>query len=564
VNLQGPILAFGGCYSNLQSLEALLAQAERLGIPRGNMVNTGDIIAYGADAAATLHLVRKSGILSIAGNCEESLAASALDCGCGFAPGSDCDTLATFWYAHAASQMTEADRRYMAALPTHLDITLNPSTYPPHAGEGRHPRLPFAKIRILHGNAERTNAFIFPSVSNLELKRQLNLTGADLIIAGHSGIPFTRRVGAKIWHNPGSIGMPANDGTPRTWFSVINLRDGEITITPHALDYNYCVAAAAMRSIGLPEGYATALETGIWPSLDILPAADRYFTGIPLEAQKITESPPTVELTQLETLWINTGTLCNLTCSQCFMDSSPINDSLAYVSLASFVELLGQAPRELAEIGFTGGEPFMNPAIMDMLEAALANGKRVLVLTNAMRPMQRHAAALAHLISRHRDRLAIRVSLDHYLPDRHEALRGKDSFAPTIDGLKFLAEAGAKLSVAARTPWGETESMMQAGFTRLFVAHGVAIEDLVLFPEMDSCTPTQPVTEAALAEAPPVMCQSSRMAIQRKGGTKISFAPCTLLPNRDLTARDDPVTLDHPHCSRFCVYGGASCAGAPG
>jgi uncharacterized radical SAM superfamily Fe-S cluster-containing enzyme len=561
--LQGPILAFGGCYSNLQALEALLVQARRLGIPPGNMVNTGDIIAYGADAAATLHLIREAGILSIAGNCEDSLAASSADCGCGFTPGSDCATLATHWYAHAASQMTEADRRYLAVLPQQIDLSLVSSASPRHAGEGRHPRLSAAKIRVLHGNAERINAFIFPSVSNLELERQLTLTGADLIIAGHSGIPFTRRVGAKIWHNPGSIGMPANDGTPRTWFSVIELRGGKIEITPHPLDYDYPAAAAAMRQAALPEGYAAALETGIWPSLDILPAADRYFTGIRLEDQKITEAPPVVELGQLETLWINTGTLCNLACTKCFMESSPTNDSLAYFPLASFRELLAQAPSDLAEIGFTGGEPFMNPDIMPMLEAALAAGKRVLVLTNATRPMQRHAN-LSRLFASHPGRLAIRVSLDHYLPDRHEALRGKHSFASTMEGLKWLAAAGAKLAVAARTPWGEAEAMMQAGFARLFAAHSLSIDDLILFPEMDFCAPAQPVTAVAVAEAPPVMCQSSRMAVQRKGGSEISFVPCTLLPDRDLSAWDDPVTLDHPHCSRFCVYGGASCAGAPG
>jgi hypothetical protein len=570
VTLQGPILAFGGCYSNLQALEALLGEARRLGIPPRNMVNTGDIIAYGADAAACLNLVRETGIWSIAGNCEDSLAASAPDCGCGFAPGSDCATLATHWYAHAASQMTEADRRYMAGLPKHLEITLLPSAHPRHAREGGrrgsgHPRLPSAKIRVLHGNVDRTNAFTFPSAANLELERQITLANADLIIAGHSGLPFTRRLGgAKIWHNPGSIGMPANDGTPRTWFSIIDLRAGELEITPHALNYDHPAAAAAMRRAGLPEGYAAALATGIWPSLDILPAADRYFTGIRLEDQKITEAAPVVELARLETIWVNTGTLCNLACTQCFMHSSPTNDSLAYVSLASFNELLAQAPGGLAEIGFTGGEPFMNPEIMDMLEAALAAGKRVLVLTNAMRPMQRHAAALTCLIAGHPGRLAIRVSLDHYLPDRHDALRGQNSFAPTIDGLKFLAKAGARISVAARTPWGETAAMMQAGFARLFAAHGLPIEDLTLFPEIDLCSPAPPVTAAMVAAAPPVMCQSSRMAVQRKGSSDISFAPCTLLPDRDLAAWDDPITLDHPHCSRFCVYGGASCAGAPG
>jgi predicted phosphodiesterase len=544
-------LLFGGCYSNLQATEALLDQAASLSIPPEKIFCTGDIIAYGADAAATLRLIRESGIRSIAGNCEESLSTRAPDCACGFAPGSPCDELATRWYAHAARQVNDEDRAYMARLPKHL-----------LAESGG------KKILIVHGNMERTNAFIFPSVSTLELDRQLTLAGADIIIAGHSGIPFTRRIGAKIWHNPGSIGMPANDGTPRGWFSTLEVRDDEIVITPHPLHYDHEAAASAMRRAGLPEGYATALETGIWPSLDILPAGEKYFTGVRLEDQKTAEPPPVVKLEGLETLWINTGTLCNLACTNCFMESTPTNDFFSYFPLAALEKILAEAPPELAEIDFTGGEPFMNPDIMPMLEAALGAGKRVLVLTNAMRPMQRHATALGQLIATYPGQLSLRVSLDHYLPDRHEALRGADSFLPTINGLKFLAEAGATLSIASRTPWGETEAMMHAGFTRLFTGYGLPAIPLILFPEMDSCaSQALPVTARAVADVPPekpLMCRTSRMILLRKGETAPRITPCTLLPDRTLAAWDEPVTLDHPHCAQFCVYGGASCAGAPG
>jgi len=550
-----PLLLFGGCYSNLQATEALLARADALGIPRHNMICTGDIIAYGADAAATLRLIRRENITSIAGNCEESLSANAEDCGCGFAPDSLCTALAAHWYRHAMSEVNDDDRSYMAALPRSLELT--------HGAK---------RIRFVHGNVERINAFVFPSVVNLELARQIDLADADIVVAGHSGIPFTRRIGGKIWHNPGSIGMPANDGTARVWFSILDVVDGDITITPHALDYDHHAAAAAMRAKRLPEGYAAALETGIWPSLDILPAADRIFTGIPLERRDITEPPPLVPLDRLETLWINTGTLCNLACTACFMESTPTNDWLAYFPRAGLQSLLEDLPATVTEIGFTGGEPFMNPDIIAMLRLSLEAGKTILVLTNAMRPMQRHGDALAALVAAYPNRLAIRVSLDHHLPSRHDALRGPNSFAPTLAGLKFLAEAGAKISVASRTPWGETEAAMRAGFARLFTANKIPLNaenpaDLILFPEMDSRSPAQKITAAALAAVPPekpLMCATSRMAVQRKGEPNIALTPCTLLPDQTVKSWSDPIELNHPHCAQFCVYGGASCAGAPG
>jgi predicted phosphodiesterase len=553
--LEGPVLLFGGCYSNLQATEALLAWAAARGISAASMVCTGDIIAYGAHAKATLGLIREAGIASIAGNCEEALAAGAADCGCGFATDSVCNALAAEWYAHALSEIDEADRVYMAGLPKTLEIEFGGKV-----------------IRIVHGNVERINAFVFPSVSNLELETQIRMAGADVAVAGHCGIPFTRHLGEKIWHNPGSIGMPANDGTRRGWFSLLEARDGDIVITPQPLDYDAAAAAAAMRSKKLPEGYAAALETGIWPSLDVLPAADRYFTGVPLEQREIAERPPVVALERLETLWVNTGTLCNLACTNCFMESTPTNDSLAYMPRDAFQALLDAAPDSLEDIGFTGGEPFMNPDIVAMLEMALGGGKSVLVLTNAMRPMQRLKGAIARLAAAYPGYFAIRVSLDHYEAGRHDAIRGKGGFAATIAGLRFLAGTVAHLSVASRTPWGETEAAMRAGFDRLFAGEGLPIDaqspaQLVLFPEMDVGSPALKATRAALAAVPEekkLMCATSRMAVLRKGETAPRIAPCTLLPDLSLAELDSPVALSHPHCAQFCVYGGASCAGAPG
>jgi predicted phosphodiesterase len=555
VNFRRPLLLFGGCYSNLQAITALLAKADEWGIPRENMLNTGDIIAYGADAAASLRLIRAEGIASIAGNCEQQLARNEADCACGFAPDSPCNALAAEWYRHARSEIDDGDRAYMAGLPNHMSFTAGGKT-----------------IRIFHGNAERINAFVFPSASNLELSRQLDLAGADIVIAGHAGIPFTRHAGGKIWHNPGSIGLPANDGTPRTWFSTLDILDGEIILIPHWLDYDFRAAAAAMRAKNLPEGYAAALETGIWPSQDILPAADRIWAGIPFEQRDTAEPAPLLPLDRLATLWVNTGTLCNLACTNCFMESTPLNDSLSYMTLAAFRALLRDAPASLTEIGFTGGEPFMNPDIIPMLETALAAGKSALVLTNAMRPMRHHHTALATLIAAHRHRLAIRVSLDHHDAARHDALRGANTFAQSLAGLKTLAAAGARLSVAARTPWGETEAAMRAGFASLFAAESIPLNaenpaDLILFPEMDTDSPAEHVTQAALAAIPPekpLMCATSRMAVLRKGETTPDITPCTLLPNHTLPEIDSPVRLNHPHCAQFCVYGAASCAGAPG
>src|SRR5271170_4362918 len=134
-----------------------------------------------------------------------------------------------------------------------------------------------------------------------------------------------------------------------------------------------------------------------------------------------------VVLTALETLWFNTGTLCNLTCVRCYIESSPRNDLLAYLTRDEVRTYLDEIARDRLPtrlIGFTGGEPFMNPDIMSMLGDVLERGLDAIVLTNAMKPMTHHRNDLLALRVRHGDRLVIRVSLDHYTRAVHEAERG--------------------------------------------------------------------------------------------------------------------------------------------
>ena len=124
----------------------------------------------------------------------------------------------------------------------------------------------------------------------------------------------------------------------------------------------------------------------------------------------------------LETLWINTGSLCNLACENCYIESTPTNDRLVNISLDEVRELLDEIAEEqypTEEIGFTGGEPFLNPAMLPILELCLERGFRVLVLTNAMNTMMRNSEALDRLREAHGERLKLRVSLDHYTEELH-------------------------------------------------------------------------------------------------------------------------------------------------
>ena len=285
-----------------------------------------------------------------------------------------------------------------------------------------------------------------------------------------------------------------------------------------------------------------------------------------------------VALGALETLWFNTGTLCNLTCGHCYIESSPRNDRLAYITtdeVRGYLDEIASLGLPTAEIGFTGGEPFMNPDLLDSVELCLERGFRVLILTNAMRPMMKCAERLRPLAARWGERLVLRVSLDHFGAALHEHERGPQTWQPTIDGLQWLAQKEFSIAVAGRLRWGESEAQMRDGYRRLFAGLGLPLDAgdpaaLMLFPEMDETADVPEISTACwdhLGIKPDdMMCSSSRMVIKAKGGAPQVMA-CTLLAydsnfamGASLAEAAGDVMLNHPHCARFCVLGGGSCS----
>lgn len=293
------------------------------------------------------------------------------------------------------------------------------------------------------------------------------------------------------------------------------------------------------------------------------------------------ETRASVALSNPSTLWFNTGTLCNIACVNCYIESSPQNDRLVYITRDEVVDYLDQLDDRnwnAREIGFTGGEPFMNREMVDMAEASLARGYDVLILTNAMRPMMRRSIqdGLVRLEAAYPSKMTLRISLDHFDPHFHEEERGAGSYDKTLEGMRWIRDNGLTMTVAGRTMWGDTDAESRAGYAALFTRENFAIDaydpiQTVLFPEMDEHVEVPEITTACwgiLNKKPDdIMCASSRMVVKRKGADRPSVLACTLLAyspefelGETLAEAECDVKLNHPHCAKFCVLGGASCS----
>jgi predicted phosphodiesterase len=267
--LDGTVLIFGGPYGNREATEALLAEAERRAVPWHRVICTGDVAAYCADPQDCVDLLRARNIATVMGNCEEQLAADAADCGCGFGEGSACETLSVAWYDHCRTALDRDAKRWMGRLPRRVEFTLGAR-----------------RVAVIHGGVSRINRFVFASTPDAGKMAELDLAARDGVIGGHCGIPFSSLIGsgagARLWHNAGAIGMPANDGTRHVWFSMLTVESGGIRVNIEALRYDDARAARRMRECRLPVGYIDCLASGLRPSCEILPPAERARRGRPI------------------------------------------------------------------------------------------------------------------------------------------------------------------------------------------------------------------------------------------------------------------------------------------
>lgn len=262
---EGPLLVFGGPLSNLEAVDALFGEARSRGIGPDRMICTGDVAGYCADPEPCVKALRESGIATVMGNVEEALGADADDCGCNFVEGSACDALAGRWYSHARTRISAESRAWMAALPRMIRFRLGGRTFV-----------------AIHGGAKRINRYVFASDIAAMAEEFAGLDGNCTVIAGHAGLPFTAPCTNNVWHNTGSLGMPANDGTPRVWFSIIAVEGAGVRFTHVPLTYGVATAQAKMRKAGLPDAYADALGSGLWPDTAVLPDAEARATGTAL------------------------------------------------------------------------------------------------------------------------------------------------------------------------------------------------------------------------------------------------------------------------------------------
>jgi pyruvate-formate lyase-activating enzyme/predicted phosphodiesterase len=449
------IAVCGGAYANPWALQAMLADARRRGCER--IFCLGDMGGFGAECDAIWPVLLDAGVECIAGNYDVAMARGDPDCGCGYTDDRD-NHYAQVIYEYTLAHTSRRFAAWMGALPRE-----------------RRERLGGVDVHMVHGSPLQINDFLWESLSEEELHMRLALSDAEVLLCTHTGIPWQRRVAGRLVVNVGTVGRPANDGRPETWYAVLELETGRARAELVPVAYDWRAQAASMRAAGLPEVFVETIETGWWTTcLEIVPPRERSrgrfqvyrdslgerWIGTPREDRPVIELfgspafPPR--------LWLYTNFHCNLACDYCVVASSP-RATPRSLGLERVCALVDEAVREgFRELYLTGGEPFLEPDIVAMLDYASARIHTV-VLTNAMLFTGRRRRELARLAGRTPqqgagERLVIQTSLDGARAGTHDLWRGAGSFERTLEGTRWAREQGLPLRVAmTETPENRDE-----------------------------------------------------------------------------------------------------------
>ena len=451
----------------------------------------------------------------IAGNYDIAIGRGDPDCGCGYADERD-NHFAQLMYDHTLAYTGRAFAAWMRELPGELRETIGG-----------------LDVHMVHGSPLAVNDFLWESLDDDELRVRLDACPGgrpDVLVCTHTGIPWQRRVDATLVVNVGTVGRPANDGRPETWYAVVDLAGGRARAELVALAYDWRAQAASMRAAGLPEPFVETVETGWWTTcLEIVPPQERargafhvYREAMPTGfaaadgagwAEPVDtpdDGRPVVSLfgTPLfpPRLWVYSNFHCNLACEYCVVASSP-HARRREMPAWRFRALVDEALDEgFTELYLTGGEPFVHPDILEMIEYA-SDRLDTVVLTNAMLFRGRRRRQLARLSGR--PGLVLQSSVDGARAETHDRWRGAGSWQRAMDGLDLAASLGLPLRVAmTETPDNRDEveplrarlatmgitgdgfavrPLVQRGFAAE-VDEAVAVSDAVMVPELTVTT----------------------------------------------------------------------------
>jgi putative phosphoesterase len=233
------VALIGDIHANLPALEAVLAQIENRSVD--GIWNVGDWVGYGAFPDEVVKRLWDHEVVSIRGNYDTKVLKFPKEKKKWRKKKIPQKWLAFKW---AYEQLSPEARGYLAGLPKEIRLQV--------AGK---------RVLITHGSPETTKEHVTPETSAVRFRELAEMSNADLVIFGHSHVPFARQAEGVWFINPGSVGRP-DDGDPRASYAILEFTPTGPEVSHYRLAYDLQRTVAAIRENGLPEAFAQMMVQG--------------------------------------------------------------------------------------------------------------------------------------------------------------------------------------------------------------------------------------------------------------------------------------------------------------
>jgi len=233
------IALIGDVHANLPALEAVLTHAQSQDAQV--IWNIGDFVGYGAFPDEVVSRLRDLDAVSILGNYDRKVL-RVVKKQTKWKDKKSAEKMLAFVWAY--EHLSPANRDYLKSLPEEWLLEWEGWT-----------------VMLTHGSPASREEHLSPETPVERLRELGNLTAAEIVVHGHSHIPYARKVDQTWWINTGSVGRP-DDGDPRACYAILRLAPREISVNHFRLEYDLEAAVEGIRRNRLPESFALMLING--------------------------------------------------------------------------------------------------------------------------------------------------------------------------------------------------------------------------------------------------------------------------------------------------------------
>lgn len=232
------IAIFSDIHGNRHALAAVLADIDREAPDR--VYCLGDLVGYGAFPNEVIERIRDRGIPTIMGNYDDGVGFDKDECGCAYTD-PEMKRLGDISLMWTREMVIPENKAFLRSLVPSIRFEV----------DGR-------RFLLVHGSPRRINEYVYEDRPLANLERIARSAEADVLVFGHTHLPYAKEVAGVLLVNDGSVGKP-KDGDSRAGYVIIHVGD-VVEVEFRRVAYDVAAAAAAVRASGLPAHFAELLE----------------------------------------------------------------------------------------------------------------------------------------------------------------------------------------------------------------------------------------------------------------------------------------------------------------